>query len=113
MAAPAAAAAASQLLCRRNLGVVPLLQCAQRTFASQTSGELKMTRILKEKFPRAATIKVTDISGGCGAMYEIHIESEEFKEKRVLQQHQMVNKALKEEIKEMHGLRIFTSVPKH
>ncbi|XP_068958898.1 bolA-like protein 3 isoform X2 [Petaurus breviceps papuanus] len=63
MAAPAAAAAASQLLCRRNLGVVPLLQCAQRTFASQTSGELKMTRILKEKFPRAATIKVTDISG--------------------------------------------------
>uniref|UniRef100_A0A3Q1LLF3 BolA family member 3 n=1 Tax=Bos taurus TaxID=9913 RepID=A0A3Q1LLF3_BOVIN len=51
--------------------------------------------------------------GGCGAMYEIKIESEEFKEKRTVQQHQMVNQALKEEIKGMHGLRIFTSVPKH
>jgi hypothetical protein len=31
------------------------------------------------------------ILGGCGAMYEIKIESEEFKEKRTVQQHQMVN----------------------
>lgn len=82
-------------------------------FASQTEAELKVTQILKEKFPRATAIKVTDISGGCGAMYEIKIESEEFKEKRTVQQHQMVNQALKEEIKGMHGLRIFTSVPKH
>ncbi|XP_006096843.1 bolA-like protein 3 isoform X1 [Myotis lucifugus] len=89
------------------------LRCTQRMFASQTDGELKVTQILKESFPRATTIKVTDISGGCGAMYEIQIESEEFKEKRTVQQHQMVNQALKEEIKGMHGLRIFTSVPKH
>ncbi|KAB0363869.1 hypothetical protein FD755_007695, partial [Muntiacus reevesi] len=70
---------------------LPLLHWAQRTFASQTEGELKVTQILKEKFPRATAIKVTDISGGCGAMYEIKIESEEFKEKRTVQQHQMVN----------------------
>ncbi|XP_048643330.1 bolA-like protein 3, partial [Marmota marmota marmota] len=89
------------------------LHCVHRMFASQTEGELKVTQILKEKFPRATAIKVTDISGGCGAMYEIKIESEEFKEKRTVQQHQMVNQALKEEIKSMHGLRIFTSVPKH
>uniref|UniRef100_A0A8C6H2P3 BolA-like protein 3 n=1 Tax=Mus spicilegus TaxID=10103 RepID=A0A8C6H2P3_MUSSI len=81
-----------------------------RMFASQMEGELKVTQVLKEKFPRA--LQVTDISGGCGAMYEIRIESEEFKEKRTVQQHQMVNQALKEEIKGMHGLRIFTSVPK-
>jgi len=31
------------------------------------------------------------ISGGCGAMYEIHIESDEFKGKRTVQQHQLVN----------------------
>ncbi|KAH0515879.1 BolA-like protein 3 [Microtus ochrogaster] len=62
-------------------------------FASQTEGELKVTQVLKEKFPRATAIKVTDISGGCGAMYEIKIESEEFKEKRTVQQHQMVNQA--------------------
>ncbi|NWX94526.1 BOLA3 protein, partial [Nothoprocta ornata] len=51
-------------------------------------------------------------AGGCGAMYEIHIESEEFREKRTVQQHRMVNQALSEEIKAMHGLRIFTSIPK-
>ncbi|XP_059798780.1 bolA-like protein 3 isoform X1 [Balaenoptera ricei] len=110
MAAWSPAAAAPLLRGTRRL---PLLHCAQRMFASQTEGELKVTQILKEKFPRATGIKVTDISGGCGAMYEIQIESEEFKEKRTVQQHQMVNQALKEEIKGMHGLRIFTSVPKH
>ncbi|XP_023584716.1 bolA-like protein 3 [Trichechus manatus latirostris] len=91
---------------------LPLLHHVHRMFASQTEGELKVTQTLKEKFPRATAVKVTDISG-CGAMYEIQIESEDFKEKRTVQQHQMVNQALKEEIKEMHGLRIFTSVPKH
>lgn len=30
-------------------------------------------------------------SGGCGAMYEIHIESDEFKGKRTVHQHQLVN----------------------
>ncbi|TKC39191.1 hypothetical protein EI555_001893, partial [Monodon monoceros] len=70
-------------------------------FASQTEGELKVTQILKEKFPQATAIKVTDISGGCGATYEIQIEMEELKEKRTVQQHQMVNQALKEEIKEL------------
>ncbi|XP_076990714.1 bolA-like protein 3 isoform X2 [Tamandua tetradactyla] len=104
-------AAAAPLL--RGIRGLPLLHHRHRTSASQTEGELKVTRILKEKFPRATAVKVTDISGGCGAMYEIKIESEEFKEKRTVQQHQMVNQALKEEIKGMHGLRIFTSVPKH
>lgn len=94
------------------LSQLPLLHCVCRMFASQTEGELRVTQVLKEKFPRATAIEVTDISGGCGAMYEIKIESEEFKEKRTVQQHQMVNQALKEEIKGMHGLRIFTSVPK-
>ncbi|XP_061029681.1 bolA-like protein 3 isoform X1 [Eubalaena glacialis] len=104
-------ASAAPLLC--GTCRLPLLHCAQCMFASQTEGELKVTQILKEKFPRATAIKVTDISGGCGAMYEIQIKSEEFKEKRTVQQHQMVPQALKEEIKCMHGLWIFTSVPKH
>lgn len=29
--------------------------------------------------------------GGCGAMYEVHVESMEFKGKRTIQQHQLVN----------------------
>ncbi|NXC45931.1 BOLA3 protein, partial [Penelope pileata] len=83
-----------------------------RSFAAGADGEARLSRVLREKFPRASAIRVADISGGCGAMYEIHIESEEFREKRTVQQHQMVNQALREEIKSMHGLRIFTSVPK-
>ena len=30
-------------------------------------------------------------TGGCGSMYEIHIDSELFKEKRLIQQHRLVN----------------------
>ncbi|KAL3065479.1 hypothetical protein OYC64_015617 [Pagothenia borchgrevinki] len=85
----------------------------QRCVSTQTDGETRIVNILKEKFPSAASLKVVDISGGCGAMYEIHIESSEFKGKRTIQQHKLVNEALKEEIQGMHGLRIFTDVPKH
>uniref|UniRef100_A0A8D1V6P1 BolA family member 3 n=1 Tax=Sus scrofa TaxID=9823 RepID=A0A8D1V6P1_PIG len=60
MAAWSPAAAAPLLRGSRGL---PLLHSAQRMFASQTEGERKVTQILKEKFPRATAIKVTDISG--------------------------------------------------
>lgn len=46
--------------------------------------------------------------GGCGAMFEIHIKSADFRNLSMVKQHQMVNTALKEEVKQMHGLRIFT-----
>ncbi|XP_019336710.1 bolA-like protein 3 isoform X1 [Alligator mississippiensis] len=108
-----AAAALGAGLLRGGSRAVLLCAPQCRALASQTEGEAQVIRVLQEKFPQASAIKVVDISGGCGAMYEIHIESEEFKEKRTVQQHQMVNQALKEEIKAMHGLRIFTSVPKH
>ncbi|XP_036252576.1 bolA-like protein 3 [Molothrus aeneus] len=89
------------------------LRCRSwRGLASGTDGESRLAQLLREKFPRASAIKVVDISGGCGDMYEIHVESEEFREKRPVQQHRMVTQALSEEIKHMHGLRIFTSAPK-
>ncbi|XP_043101321.1 bolA-like protein 3 [Puntigrus tetrazona] len=96
---------------RRN----PRMLCRNiiaRSSSGLTDGETRITQVLKEKFPHASSLKVVDISGGCGAMYEIHIESDEFSGKRVVQQHQLVNQALKDEIKAMHGLRIFTDVPR-
>lgn len=78
---------------------------------SGTEGEVKLTNILKEKFPKASAISVEDISGGCGAMYQIHIESVDFEGKRLVAQHKLVTQALSEEVKEMHGLRISTAVP--
>ena len=69
---------------------------------------MTLINILKEKFPLATDIAVVDISGGCGSMYEIYVESPEFKGMRLVKQHKMVNEALKGEIREMHGLRIST-----
>lgn len=44
-------------------------------------------------------------------MYEILIESIEFKGKSRVKQHQMITDILKEEIRDMHGLRINTIIP--
>ncbi|XP_038070294.1 bolA-like protein 3 isoform X2 [Patiria miniata] len=76
-----------------------------------TEGELQLKGILEARFPKATLIQVQDVSGGCGAMYQVNIESEDFAGKRTLQQHRMVTQALAEEVKQMHGLRISTSVP--
>lgn len=62
-------------------------------------------------FLQAQHISVVDISGGCGAMYEIVIESKEFKGLSRVKQHQLITETLKTEIKDMHGLRIHTSIP--
>lgn len=76
-----------------------------------TLGEKSLISKLEEKFPKATAISVSDISGGCGAMYQILIESPDFAGKRAVQQHRMVNEALKEEIAAMHGLQLTTKVP--
>lgn len=44
-------------------------------------------------------------------MYEISVESNDFKGISRVKQHQMITDTLKDEIKDMHGLRIHTSVP--
>ena len=79
---------------------------------SPSGAEMVLINILKEKFPSATDIAVVDISGGCGSMYEVFVESPAFKGIRIVKQHQMVTDALKAEIKDMHGLRISTSVSK-
>ncbi|XP_022340023.2 bolA-like protein 3 [Crassostrea virginica] len=79
--------------------------------ADLTEGEKKIISVLKSKFPSATKVEAQDISGGCGAMYTVFVEAAEFKGQRTIKQHRMVNEALKEEIKDMHGLRITTGVP--
>ena len=64
-----------------------------------TKGEREITKILNEKLS-PSYIEVRDISGnvctyigsgGCGSMYEIWIDSDQFSGKRLIQQHRMVN----------------------
>eukprot|EP00924_Labyrinthula_sp_SR-Ha-C_P005100 snap_masked-scaffold_1-processed-gene-21.17-mRNA-1 protein AED:0.19 eAED:0.20 QI:0/-1/0/1/-1/1/1/0/99 len=75
--------------------------------STATEKEKFMENLLKEKL-KATTVNVTDISGGCGSMYDVKVESPLFKSKTKVAQHRMVNEVLKEEIKEMHGLTLDT-----
>jgi len=97
----------------RSVSPRTAIQCQQyRCFSKPAdSGEVRIRGILQDKFPLAEQIEVEDISGGCGSMYHIHIESKEFAGIRKVKQHMMVNAALKQEIQSMHGLRINTAVP--
>ena len=89
------------------------LRClSDEASASPSTAEMSLINILKDKFPSATDIAVVDISGGCGSMYEVYVESPDFKGIRLVRQHQMVSEALKGEIKEMHGIRISTSASK-
>ncbi|XP_011865864.1 PREDICTED: bolA-like protein 3 isoform X1 [Vollenhovia emeryi] len=73
--------------------------------------EQKMISILRNRFPQAQLIEVTDVSGGCGAMFDINVVAPEFKGLNTVKQHRIINEVLKEEIRDMHGLRIRTSIP--
>jgi len=39
-------------------------------------------------------IQLLVVLGGCGAMFDVHIESADFNGKKLVQQHMMVNKVL-------------------
>ena len=80
------------------------------TSSSSTPNEKDLLEQLRVKFPGATDIAVVDVSGGCGAMFEVFVEAPEFKGLRMVKQHQLVTEALKSQIKEMHGLRISTAV---
>uniref|UniRef100_A0A1B6LRB3 BolA-like protein 3 n=1 Tax=Graphocephala atropunctata TaxID=36148 RepID=A0A1B6LRB3_9HEMI len=73
--------------------------------------ESNIQDILRKNFPSAEYIEVRDVSGGCGAMFEISVITEEFRGLTIVKQHRLINEALKEEIKDMHGLRIHTALP--
>jgi len=92
-----------QFPCKRSLFTSPPLLCT-----APSSGEQAIIAALAKSFPNATDIAVVDISGGCGSMYEVFIEAPDFRGVRLVKQHQMVTKALKTEIGEMHGIRIAT-----
>ena len=58
---------------------------------------------------RPKRVNVTDISGGCGSFFKVEVLAEIFTGKSLVQQHRMVNEALRSEIKHIHGLTIVTS----
>ncbi|KAK7024412.1 BolA-like protein 3 [Halocaridina rubra] len=105
-------------LCNRYLGrfLLRLSKYEVTTYrwmseAASNPEEVKLKDLLRNRFPAATAIEVQDISGGCGAMYEVWVESTDFKGLSRVKQHKLITQTLKQEIKDMHGLRITTSVP--
>ncbi|XP_076665738.1 bolA-like protein 3 isoform X1 [Andrena cerasifolii] len=95
----------------RNISLLSRVWNGPSGVLAGKQAEQKMTSILRNKFPNAKLIEVSDVSGGCGAMFEINVIAPEFKGLNTIKQHRMINEALKEEIRDMHGLRIYTSIP--
>lgn len=69
--------------------------------------ERKIFDILSAKFS-PKTLEVKDVSGGCGSMFAISVESAAFRDIPTVKQHRMVNDVLKDEIAKWHGLQLKT-----
>lgn len=69
--------------------------------------EQKIYDILHSHFS-PTTLDVRDVSGGCGSMFAITVESSKFKGIPMVKQHRLVNEVLKEEIAKWHGLQLKT-----
>lgn len=95
----------------RNISLLSRVWNGPNGALAGKQAEQKMISVLRDKFPKAKLIEVSDISGGCGAMFEICVIAPEFKGLNTVKQHRLINEALKEEIKDMHGIRIHTGIP--
>ena len=78
-----------------------------RSYCADATPESRMESLLAKALD-ASSVTVKDISGGCGSMYKVEIESPKFTGVPLVKQHKMVTKVLKSEISEMHGLTIST-----
>ncbi|KAJ2752761.1 hypothetical protein GGI19_003609 [Coemansia pectinata] len=78
------------------------------TIESQSTGTTGERHIFDRLRQELAPTKlaVTDSSGGCGSMYVVEIEAECFRGLTRVKQTKLVNALLKEELKEMHGMRV-------
>lgn len=75
-----------------------------------TNTKEQVIKSMLEKSLHSTNVQVQDISGGCGSMYHIQVESSCFSGKTRVAQHRMVTEVLEAEIKDMHGLTIKTIV---
>ncbi|KAM0754788.1 bola-like protein [Meredithblackwellia eburnea MCA 4105] len=67
---------------------------------------------IKSVIPDLQHVQVFDVSGGCGASYEVVIVSPFFEGKTTLKRHREVNALLKDEIAELHAFTQKTFTPK-
>lgn len=78
-----------------------------RRWYSMDSYEQMIYNKLREHF-RPLDLSVKDVSGGCGSMFAISIQSAAFDAIPMVKQHRLVNDLLKDEISKWHGLQLKT-----
>lgn len=76
----------------------------------RTEKEKTIINILKDNLDPVA-LHVADVSGGCGAMFNVYVASAQFEGMSMVKQHRTVYSLLKEEIPAMHGLTMQTRTP--
>eukprot|EP01084_Bolivina_argentea_P268318 455698_1 len=82
------------------------LLCSQKQTGA--GGEKYIENILRQSLD-ASKVQVEDISGGCGSMYKIAVESPLFRGLSLVKQHKLVKAAISTEIADsMHGLTVST-----
>ncbi|KAK9686730.1 BolA-like protein [Popillia japonica] len=93
--------------------VTPLASSLKSPYTSSITVEKaeELRQTLCRSFPNAVNVTVTDISGGCGKLFKIFVECEDFRGLSILKQHRAVTDVLCEQIKQFHGIRIETRVP--
>lgn len=97
-----------QFLHSRNISVSAIRRQEEaEEKREQTSGEKDIEDILRKEFSPKDML-VQDVSGGCGSFYSIVIASSKFKGITTVKAHRLVNSALKDIIKEIHGLQLRT-----
>lgn len=75
-----------------------------------SEGELEIFNKIKAELD-PIRLEVQDISGGCGSMYALEIESFKFKGLSIIKQHKLVNQILENEIKKWHGIQLNQNPP--
>lgn len=79
----------------------------QSTKVALDEYEQKIADMLQKEFS-PTILSVRDVSGGCGSMFAIQVESAKFKGIPMVKQHRLVNELLKDEISQWHGLQLKT-----
>ncbi|KAF8062782.1 BOL3 [Scenedesmus sp. PABB004] len=90
--------------------LVPARALSAAAVEASTDAERAIAAKIAEGM-RCSAVRVSDTSGGCGAMYSIEVVSDEFKGLSIVKQHQLVTRLLKADIAEWHGFHLTTKAP--
>ncbi|KAG0141486.1 hypothetical protein CROQUDRAFT_51591 [Cronartium quercuum f. sp. fusiforme G11] len=77
----------------------------QTSSTTLSESELNLVNKLRKSFPGGQII-VQDVSGGCGQFFAIQVIHSDFSGLSTIKQHRLVNKALADDIKTIHGLQV-------